>query len=84
MQQESKWICVDILWMSVNKKWFTWCDVIDFKCNSADLQNVRDMFWLQSSGKQAVRFEHQNLLAELISSAVGGSAGQDMAGGLVH
>ena len=83
LQQESEWICVDILWMSVNKKWFT-SDVIDFKWNGADLYNVRDIFWLQALGKQAVRFELQNALTELISSAVGGSAGQDMAGGLLH
>lgn len=56
------------------------------ECTNTHQQSVWDIFWVPAAGVHAVHFMlvHmvQNLLAEQISSAVGGSAGQDVAGSL--
>lgn len=57
------------------------------ECISADLKAFRHEFWLPAAGVHAKHFTFvhmfQNLQAKQISSAVGGSADQDVAGGLV-
>lgn len=56
-------------------------------CTSTDLQLFRNTFWLPAAGVHTMYFMlvhmFQNLLAEQIGGAVGGSAGQDVAVGAI-